>query len=95
MIVELIGFKLIQDHGRFNIEKLKTKKKLGKDRKATGETYKEWENIAYGMTLENAIERIIMLRLEADESIVTLNKFLQAYKTESNNVKTLIKEQEE
>ena len=52
-----------------------------------GESRKEFKNAGYGLTLENAIKRIINFRIENRHSVLDLKQYLDEYKKESNKLK--------
>lgn len=52
-----------------------------------GESRKEFKNAGYGLTLENAIKRIINFRIENRHPVLDLKQYLDEYKKESNKLK--------
>ena len=55
-----------------------------------GEVYEKKEEIAYDMRLENAIEKIIRLRLSENKSIVDLKTYVEEYKKQFNELKKML-----
>lgn len=67
----------------FNVELLKT------INTRTGEIKEEFENVAYGVTLEYAIQRVIRYRIykKHKDQIITLQTYLDEYRQEVQNIK--------
>lgn len=62
-------------------------------KKETGEDYESYNNVGYGMQLESCIKRIIHLELNKDNSVLSLSKYIKAYKEVSDEVVAEIKSQ--
>jgi len=59
------------------------------NKKDGGESSKE-ETIAYGISMERCIKKIVHLRLKSREETVSLGRFLTLYKNEMNKVNRLV-----
>ena len=80
-------FKLNQSPScRFDLIEIVTRKK-----KDSEETYPAESVIGYDMTLENAINRIILEKMKSNEETVTFREFLDEYKKEKEEIEKLIK----
>lgn len=51
-----------------------------------GEQRKEFKNAGYGLTLENAIKRIVNFRINNKYSVLDLKQYLNEYKKESKRL---------
>lgn len=89
MVIEEQDFKLtpVSESGKlFDLEVLYTVNK-GKSNERT-----EFRTEGYGLSLNSAIERIVMYRISnkyPKEEIITLKTFLNDYKEEVNKIKEL------
>lgn len=83
MIIEESDFRLIPCENSFDLELLYTVNKGKKNER------KEFKNVAYGLQLDNAIQRIIMYRLNNKFETVTLKEFLKEYKDQLSKIKDL------
>jgi hypothetical protein len=62
-----------------------------KDGLKVGAKFQRTEDVGYGVTLENAIEKIIALRLAENEETADLKSFIREYKREKNEILNLLK----
>lgn len=86
MVIEENDFKIIpiDDSSKlFDLELLYTVNK-GKQNERT-----EFRNVAYGISLEHALEKIIMNRIQRKLDVVDLKTFLKEYKSQVNVLKSL------
>lgn len=84
MIIEENDFKLtpVSDSSPlFNLELLYTVN--GK------ETRKEFKVVAYGITIEHAVKRIIQYRLSNKHDSINLKTYFREFKNELDNIKSL------
>jgi hypothetical protein len=56
-----------------------------------GEMYETEEDVAFGLTLESAIQKIILLTLAEKEGTTDLKGYLKAYKEERIELEKLLK----
>jgi hypothetical protein len=86
MVIEESDFKItsIDDSSKlFDLELLYVVNK-GKQNERT-----EFRNVAYGISLERALEKIIMNRLNRKLNVTDLKTFLKEYKSEVSVLKNL------
>lgn len=88
MTIEENDFKLIpiaEGSSMFDIEVLHTVKPRG------GEPREEFQNIAYGIPIVNAIERVANYRIQKrhDNEAITLKQYIEEYKTIIKAIKDL------
>lgn len=88
MIIEEKDFRLesVDDSSPFfDLDLLKTIKPRGK------ETRQEFKNVAYGITIENAIKRIAQYRISNNhkDEAITLQTYFNEFKEEIKNLTNL------
>lgn len=89
MVIEEKDFKIIPiDNSSlsFDLELLYTVNK-GKEKERT-----EFRNCGYGLSLENALKKVIMYRISNKHEVLDLKTFLKEFKLEANSVKSLCKD---
>lgn len=87
MILEESDFRLEQvsdTSDRFDLELLHTVNKGKANEK------QEFKNVAYGISLANAIKRVILYRMNQKHETLSLKEFLKEYKIESEKVCKLL-----
>lgn len=67
--------------GRFDLIR-----KVERTRKGTDETYPDYNELAFSMRLDSALQLIIGTILSEDNRTVTLKEYLQAYITERDKI---------
>lgn len=86
MIIEEKDFRLIpvsDSSTLFDLELLYTIKPKGK------EIRQEFKNIAYGISLELAIKKVIQYRISCNHDIISLGNYLSEFKKELITIKNL------
>lgn len=86
MIIEEKDFRLIPVSDFcpiFDLELLYTIRPKGK------ETRQEFKNVAYGISLESALEKVIQYRLSCKHDTINLTTYLKEYKEELESLRKL------
>jgi hypothetical protein len=86
MIIEESDFRLTpvsETSSLFDLELLYTIRPKGK------ETRQEFKNVAYGISLESALKKIIQYRLSGKHDAVNLATYLKEFKEELDSLKKL------
>jgi hypothetical protein len=102
MKIQYLNYSLVPAVGcedRFDIYSttkvtVKSDKMMGKKRKdglKIGDSYEKTEAIDFGMRLENAIHKIILYSLAANQDTTDLKGFLTAYQKQVEIVNNLLK----
>ena len=92
MNIEYKNYILEQDsNGRFDLKQKVERNKLDENKNQTGEKYSSVKDLAYSMTFENIIKRILLLELYKNRKTVDLKKFLTEYKKEKEELLQTIK----
>lgn len=86
MIIEEKDFRLIPVSDScpiFDLELLYTIRPKGK------ETRQEFKNVAYGISLESALEKVIQYRLSCKHDTINLTTYLKEYNEELESLRKL------
>lgn len=87
MIIEDKDYRLVQINDSspfFDLDLLRTINPKGK------ESREEFQTVAYGITLEDALKKIVNFRINKDNcEILTLKEYLEEYKKQVNSLRDL------
>ena len=92
MIIQHEEFKIIpQDYG-WDLVQIVKSRKLGDGtlQKPTGEEYEKEVELAYNVSLEYIIGKIIHLQLKKQNSTVNLSNFIEEYKREKAKISSVL-----